>query len=270
MKLSCVFLIVFTLLITLTTLPCPGTEKAETKEDANSIWTEDEPRGYRSRRWELTDEEIERLLKTLEAKKAKELTKLRETEPEKFRNELRNQARDEFEKVIRERIEQWRKARRAEFLEWLEKNSRREARELTKLKGKDPELYNKKFDLVWRKYRRIYEAWRRNPDLGKVLLEDLGLKKRVEELVGAIKNTKDDKKKNELRAKLKGVVSARFDLIVRRQQIAYKQLLKRLEELQKQINENRDQMIKSRDKKVKEREVEARIIDLLDPNFKWD
>jgi len=274
MKLSRAILVLsMTSFVLLTALPCRGTEKAEaekTNGDANSIWTQDERRGPRSSRWELTDEEINRILKTLDPKKAKELAELRETDPRKFHDELRNQAREEFEKVIRERIEVWRKERQAEFLEWLGKEYTHQAKELAKLKAKDPDLYNKKFDLAWNTYRRIYETWRRNPELGQVLKEDTALKKRRDELLAKFKNTKDSKQKKKLLGQLEDAVSARFDLIVRRKQIAYKHLLKRLEELQKKIQESRNEMGRWRSKKFKTDNVKERIKDLLDPDFKWD
>ncbi len=275
MKLSRAILVLFMASFVLLTalLPCRGTEKANEEKangDANSIWTQYERRGPRPKRWELTDEEIDRIMKSLDEKKAKEIAKLRETDPRKFHDELRNQARKEFEKVIRERIDAWRKKSQAEFLEWLGKEYTHQAGELNKLKREDPDLYNKKFDLVWNTYRRIYEIWRRNPELGQVLKEDTALKKRRDELLTKFKNTKDSKQKKHLLGQLEDAVSARFDLIVRRKQIAYKQLQKRLEELQKKIQESRDEMGRWRSKKFKTDNVKERIKDLLDPNFKWD
>ena len=94
---------------------------------------------------ELTDEEVDRILKDLKERapeKAKELTELRKKDPDKFRDELRKNAREEFGKVVRERIDKWRQQRQTEFLEWFAKSLPDEAEELAKLKERDPKLYD--------------------------------------------------------------------------------------------------------------------------------
>ena len=265
--------------IILSILPCSAQRMGEEKKE--DIWREDEPTGPRGdprggprrgpgpgrRRSELTDEEIDQIMKGLKERdpaKAKELAKLREKEPEKFREELRKVAREEFGKIMRERIEKWRRQRQAEFLEWLEKNFRKVAKELSRLKETDPNLYWKKFDIVRRKYWPIFEEERRNPELAEVLKEKLKLNERRDRLVREIRATRDEKKKKELITKLREVVSSSFDLMVREKQIAYERLLKRLEELKKRIEERRDEIIKWRDDKYKAEKVKERIKDLTE------
>lgn len=263
-------------------LPCFAQGRSEEKKE--DIWTEDEPRGPRGgprrgpgpgrRRFELTDEEIDQIMKGLKERdpaKAKELAELREKELEKFREKLREVAREEFGEVMRERIENWRRERRAEFVEWLEKNFHKEAKELSRLKDKNPDLYNEKFDLIWRTLGPIQQAEKRNPELGKVLKEDYRLKKRRDELVRRLKATKDANKKKQLGTQLEEVVARRFDLIVRRKQIAYEQLLKRLEELKKRIEESRDDIFMWKKEEFKAEEVRKRIKDLTEgrPGLPW-
>ncbi len=266
-----ILVLAMTAVIILSILPCSAQRTGEEKKE--DIWTEGEPRGPRRgpgpgrRQFELTDEEIDQIMKGLKKRdpaKAKELVKLREKEPEKFREELRKVAREEFSKVIRERIDKWRRQRRAEFLEWLEKNFRKVAKELSRLKEADPDLYWKKFDIVRRKYWPIFEEERRNPELAKVLKEKLKLNERRDRLVREIRATRDEKKKKELITKLREVVSSGFDLMVREKQIAYERLLKRLEELKKRIEERRDEIIKWRDDKYKAEKVKKRIEDLTE------
>ncbi len=262
-------------------LPCPAAEKD--KRDGQSIWTEDQPREPGPgrggppgpRRVELTDEEIGRILESLkqrDPKTAEELTKLREKDPEKFMDELRRHARDEFGKVIGERIEKWREQRRNEFLEWLQKTLPDEAEELAKSKETNPDLYGKKYDIAWRNYGRIFEEKGRNPELANVLIEDLKLKKREDELVGKIKACTNQKEKEKLDAELEQVAGNRYDLILRRKQIAYEWLLKRLEELQNRVKESRAEMLKYQDPKVKGENVKQRKTDLLEQKkgFRWD
>jgi hypothetical protein len=204
--------------------------------------------------------------------KAKELAKLREKDPNQFSFELRRHGHEEFGKIIRERIDNWRKRRRAEFLESLEKLVPKEAQELAKLKDKNPDLYAEKYELALKKYGRIIEEGRRNPELAEVLIEDLKLKKRRDELLKKIKAVKSENENKKLVAELEEVVAGRFDLIVRRKQIAYERLLRWLEELRKRIRESRGEIFKWRDEKFKNENVKQRTQDLLEeiPKFNWD
>ncbi|MHC4557109.1 MAG: hypothetical protein ACYTFW_07675 [Planctomycetota bacterium] len=277
-----ILVLVMAIVLTTVALPCPAAEKDKTDKDDESIWTDDESRGPgpgrgpgRGRRFDLTEEEIDQIiegLKQRDPEKAKELAKLREENPEKFIAELRRHAGEEFGKVIRERIEQGRQKRRADFLKWLGENVPKEAEELSKLKDKDPDLYTKKYDLLRRKYGRIFEESRRNPELAEVLLEDLQLQKRRDELLGKINSAGSERQKKRLIAELEEVVSDRYDLIVRRKQIAYERLLKWLEELRNRIRESRTELLKWRDDEAKAENVKQRTKELLEgkKGFNWD
>jgi len=226
-------------------------------------------------RFELTDEEVDRILKDLKKRspeKAKELAELRKENPDKFREELGRHAREEFRKVIGERIEKWRQQRQTEFLEWLAKSIPDEAEELAKLKERDPKLYDQKYELALKKYGRIYEESRRNPELAKVHIEDLQLQKRRDQLIGKINATKNQREKNKLTVELQEVVGRRYDLIVRRKQIAYEWFLERLKEVQNRINESRAEILKAQDAKVKAENIKKRTQELLEEKkgFNWD
>ena len=232
-------------------------------------------RGPGRGRFELTEQEIDRILKDLKEhypEKAKMLEELRKKDPEKFQQELRRQAREEFGKIARERWEKWLQERRAAFLEWLDENMPDEAKELARLKEASPDHYGEKYELIWRKYGRIYEENRRNPELAKILLEDVRLQQRRDDLIARIKATKNEKEQKRLNKELEEVIGLRYDLIVRRKQIAYEWLLKRLEELQNQINESRADILKAQDPKVKAQNVEKRKQELLEEkkeDFDW-
>ena len=281
-------------------LPCRAAEKSE-KEEQN-IWTEGEDRGPGPgqgpgperglgpergprrggpgrERFDLTDEEINRIMEGLKQRspeKAKELEDLREKDPERFQQELRRHAGDEFGKVVRERMEKrmekWRQERHAEFVEWLQKSLPKEAEELAKLKDRDTDLYGKKYELAWRSYGRIFEESRRSPELAEVLMEDLKLQRRTEELSAKIKTAKNEMEKKELTADLEEVVGLRYDLIVRKKQLAYEGLLKWLEELQNRIKESRAELGIWQDPKTKAENVKERIEYLLEEKkgFSWD
>ena len=261
-------------IVTLVVGAAPGENKSK---DEQSIWTEEGPRdrGRGRGRFELTDEEINRVLESLkerDAKKARELTKLRENNPERFIDELRQQAHEEYGQVVRERIEKWQNRRRAEFEEWLAKSFPDEAEELTKLKETNADLYGKKYDLAWKKYGPAYEESRRNPELAQIVVEDLKLQKRRNELINRIKTAKSDKDRQKLTAELEEVVGLRYDLIVRRKQSIYERLLKWLEDLQNRIEESRAEITKYQDPDVKAENVKQRTRELLEPKkgLRWD
>jgi len=275
--------------LTVSALPCLAERGSEEKKE--DIWTEDEPRGPRGdparvgpgrgpgpgrRRFELTDEEIDRIMKGLKEKdpaKAKELAKLRQEEPEKFREELGKVMREQFDKRIREHMDERRRKWRDAFLKWLEENYPPEAKILATLKKeKDPELYITAFDRTMEKYGYIYGAWTQNPELGRVLKEKLELKEKRDKLLGKIRDARNEKEKKELTRQLQEVVSNRFDLMVREKQIAYKQLLRRLQELQKRVEESQAEVDKWMDPKFKKQNVDARVEELIGrtKGLKWD
>ena len=286
-----ILVLVIAAVATVAVLPCSADEK-----DKKDIWTGDERRGpgpgpgpgpgrppgpgrgpgRGPRMFELTDEEIDRIMKGLQESnpaKAKELAKLRETDPNQFSFELRRHGHEEFGKIIKERTAKWWSERREKFLEWLEKAVPREAEELAKLKEISQDLYAKKFELIRKKYWRIFEEGRRSPELADVLLEDLRLKKRRDELLRNIKAVRSEKEKKKLVAELQDVVAGRFDLIVRRKQIAYERLLKWLEELRKRLRESRGEINIWRDEKFKSDNVKQRTQDLIGETpteFRWD
>jgi DNA-binding Lrp family transcriptional regulator len=289
MKTNRAIILVFAIaaIVAVATLPCPAAQN-----DDKSIFTEGDERGPGPRpgfgpgrgpgregpgrgRFDLTDEEVDHIMEGLRERspeKAKELEKLRDKEPEKFNAELRRHAREEFGKVVKERIEKLRQQRQAEFLEWLAKNVSDEAEELAKLKESSPDLYGEKYELVWKKYGRTFEESRRSPELAQVLIEDIRLQKRRDQLLGKINTTTSQREKKKLTAELEEVVGHRYDLIVRRKQIAYEWLLKRLEELQNRINESSADIRKAQDTKVKAENVKKRTQELLEEKkgFNWN
>jgi hypothetical protein len=87
-----------------------------------------------------------------------------------------------------------------------------------------------------------------------------------------IRNEKSEAKRQALGIELQDVIAKRYDLIVRQKEIAYEQLLKKLDELHRQVRESRDEIGKWRDPKIKQENVKQRMQDLTDNKvrFKWD
>ncbi len=273
-----VLLVMVVAALTVSALPGRAEEQAEAikeekKTDPN-IWSPPEETAE-SRRMRLSEEEIARIMEQIKKEnpqKATELDAMRTLDGEKFRRELREYGREEFGKIVRERIDEYRSRRRDEFIKWLEEQYQGEAKELAGFRDKDADVYNQRYDFVWRKYGYIHEAWRTNAELGEVLKQDLTLKNRRDYLLANLKNEQDENKKKELLAQLREVTEDRFDLIVRRKQIAYDDLLKKVKELQDRINGQKDEIRKWRDEKFKEENVKQRIKELTEgiPKFNWN
>jgi hypothetical protein len=279
-------ILMLAVMITLSALPCraQGTSEEEKEEEKKEdIWTEEGPPGpggrggpgrggpRRGPRFELKEKEIERILKSIKEsnpEKAKELEEMRKDDPNNFQEQLREHGRDEFGKIIRERIDKWREQRREEFLKWLEENFRRQAEELKRLQ--DPDLYWKKYEIIREKFWRIFEEERRNPELAEVLKEKVRLGYWRDRLLREIRREKNEKRKKELITKLREAVGRRFDLIVREKKIAYKWLSDRLEELRKRVEESQAEIKKLEDPKVKKRNIDERVDCLLKGGCRQD
>ncbi len=272
-----------------TALPC----RAEEKEEEN-IWLEAEPK-LEQGRFELTKEKIERMMNQLaetDPEKAEELKQLREKDLEKFKAELGEAMRQQFGRRTREHRQErserhmkkhsgpfgpgdmppgmgmhWRHGR---YLDWLKENYAEEAEKLAELSEKDTGLYWKQLGLSLKKYGKIEEAARENLQLAEVLKEDLVLKQQRDKLLEEIKNASDDEREK-LVEELKGVISNRFDLIVKRKQIEYEQLLEKLEELKKEVKQREAKVEKWKDAKFKNESVKTRLEELVSKTdeFRW-
>ena len=250
--------------------PAAGSEQAK-----NDIW-KDEPKETQPP-WQrdLSNDVVEKIMKGLQQRnpaKAKELSELRQKDPERFQAQLRQQGQPELDQSIRDRLEARRQERNAKFLEWLKANYPKEEQALAKLKGGDPQLYISGFDRLMKQYGYIFEADSSSPEMGAVLKADFELKTRADELWRQIRNEKSDAKKQALGMELQDVVAKRYDLIVRRKEIACEQLLKKLNDLQSQVRESKDELATWRDPKIKQENVRRRIQDLTENKvrFKWD
>jgi hypothetical protein len=276
--------------LSITALHCLATEDVNKEKD--NIWSEDAAKGE-SGRFELTEEKIERIMNQLaktNPEKAEELKQLQAKDPEKFKAELREVMQEQFGKRFRKRMEErsgqhmkeggkpfgpggmppemgmrWREDK---YLEWLKENYAGEAKKLAELREKDANLYSKQLELSLKKYGRIAEAARENPQLAAVLKEDLALRQQQDKLLGQIE-TAGDKEKEELVKELKEVLNHRFDAILKRKQIEYEQLLKKLERLKKEVEQRNAKVEKWKDAGFKDESVKAKLEDLLGKSDKF-
>lgn len=159
-----------------------------------------------------------------------------------------------------------------EYLEWLEKNYPDKAKELAKLKDANPQLYKRVVYLGLKKYGQIAKVEKENPELAKVLTEDMELKMERNELLRKIRSAADDDKKKELIGDLEKVISDRFDLIVKRKQMEYERLRKELKKLEKEVRKNEDEVEKWKDSEFKDENIKARLEELVSQTdkFRWE
>jgi hypothetical protein len=249
---------------------------AEPKQAKNDIW-KDEPKEMQSPWWQrdLSQDVINRIMKGIQQRdpaQAKQLGELRQKNPEQFKAQIREQGQTELDQIIRERLDARRQERNTKFIEWLKANYPGDEQALAKLKEGDPQLYIAGFDRLMKQYGYIFEADASSPELGRVLKEDFELKKREDELCKQIRNEKSEAKRQTLGAEFQDVVAKRYDLLVRRKEIAYEQLLKKLDELHKQVRESKDEIGQWRDPKIKQENVKQRTKDRTGNKvrFKWD
>ncbi|MHC4062546.1 MAG: hypothetical protein ACYSR6_13230 [Planctomycetota bacterium] len=271
---------------------------------------EDSDKRARPRRgFELTDERIERIMDRLaedDPEKAEELEKLRSEDPEKFKAEIRGYMRERYGRRPREgkgagerpsgrefgrrptrpgpgrrpgehgrpgpggeRGRWGMREKHDEFIKWFKENYPEQAEKMSTMK---PELHDRRLSVLLRRYQRIYEASKESPELAEVLKEDLKLKQERFRLLRKIRATQDEDKKKTLTGQLETVVSSRFDLIVKRKQIEYKQLLKKLEKLQAQVKESEAEVGKWQKEDFKTENVKTRVENLLsgEEEFKWE
>jgi hypothetical protein len=257
-------------------------------------------------------ERIMERLKETEPEKAEELEKLQEEDPNKFKAELRKTMRGRFGKKPREHGKKVAKRGRGgdpnrsgrpgfgppgygppgfgppgygppgygppgyvsryELLEWLKKHYPEEAERMSDLSVDKPELYEKRMKLGLKRYAKIIAAEKENPELAAVLKEDLELKQQRDKLLRRIRNARDEESKQELVAELQEVVGARFDLIVKRKEMEYEKLRKRLSRLRRQVQKSEENVEKWKDADYKADNVKARVAELVgvDKEFKWE
>jgi hypothetical protein len=159
-----------------------------------------------------------------------------------------------------------------EFNKWLKENYPNEANKLEELQKKDPELYQRQWRLIAGKYWRIFEVSKENPELARILKEQIELNDTQERLVRQLRRADNEQEKEKLIGQLKDVLNKKYDLIVAQKKIAYEMLRKRLENLQKHVEESQTNVEKWQKPEFKKQQVEERLKDLVGTSdkFEWD
>jgi hypothetical protein len=295
-----ILLVMLVSLLAVSTSCMAADNKAAVSENEN-IWAEDQP--TMDRPFKLTDERIQEMLNRLgesDPNKAKELAQLRKDNPEKFQSEFRKVMHEQFGKNREPRgdregdqrpsggpagkppeafrheggneREAWMAKMQEEFTGWMAKNYPDEAAKLTKLKAENPGLYMRQLMLDMKKYRRIQEVSEENPAMAEVLKQNLSLNEKCDQLLKQISAAKNDADKKALTAELEKVLGSKFDLIVKRKQMEYEGLHKKLEALKAEVQKSEANVEKWKSAEFKNNSIKARLEELLSKQekFEWD
>jgi hypothetical protein len=245
-------------------------------------------------RFEPTSEQMDHILAELKEKnpqKADELAKLREKDPDAFRMELRNIMREQFMSrmmeqrkpqqgpqaghdmpgpdFMREKIQE----KTDEYLKCLKENYPDEAAKLEQLRKDNPDQFARAMMISGKKYGPFCQAIKDDdPNLAKVLKQQIEFRCKRTELLKQIRATTDEKQKKALTTELEQIVGQQFDLIVKRKQMAYEDLTKKLADLQKEVGQKKTEVEKWKSADFKSQRVKERITELLNEKekFEWD
>jgi hypothetical protein len=248
--------------------------------------------------FEPTPEQTDHILAELKEKnpqKADELTQLREKDPNAFRMELHNAMREQFMSRMHEQRGQQQggptgqpqtghdmpgadfmrekmQEKTEEYLKCLKENYPDEAAKLEQLKKDNPEQYIRAVMISGKKYGPICQAVKDDPNLAKVLKGQMELRSKRTELLKQISATTDEKQKTTLTTQLEQIVGQQFDLIVKRKQMAYEDLTKKLADLQKEVDQRKAEAEKWKSKDFKNQKIKERVTELLNEKekFEWD
>lgn len=269
---------------------------------ASDIWTEDQPPAL-DEPW--SERRVEGFLSRLEQenpKRAAELRELQKRDPEKFQQALREEMQRLFRPTERLRGPEIKpgpqgpmgpergpqnaapsgpgggpgsrwlehlQRRHDEFIQWLQKNNPELAAELEQLREKDPAQYFSRVMEARRRYDPIIDTEKRNPELAKVLLEDLAMQKQRDELIKKLRGS-EGAEREKLLAELKTLVSQRFDLIIRKKTLQYQELEERLKRLQEEIEKRRSEIDKLKGSKEQAVEEHVKELTAQAEKINWD
>ena len=230
--------------------PAWGIAASDKTDEFEGIWTEDLER--ESGRGQLAKERLDQIIKYTSQGKTEEqkrLRKLHEDDEKKFWDEVRAF----FEKNRPQgrgpgpgsrgpngqgpRGGRWREQlerQHDEFIQWLKENYPELEKGLTRLREDNPDEYFRRFLATRKKYESVRAMEKRHPDLAAVLKESIDLADDRDDLLREIHRV-GNKQREKLIEELRDIVSRRFDLIVKKKKLQYRDLCRRLRQLQEEL-----------------------------------
>lgn len=227
----------------------------------------------------LTEQQIDRFLARLsqtKADRAGELEKMRITNPQQFRWEIREEMANRFFQsthqpagaVIKpdpssqpapapvppsEAVQK----RHEELIVWLEKNFPRQAGELKA----NPSPSAERITELLNRYDPVMRAERSNPPLAEAMIEDIKTQIRCDELLMDLPYANPEEREAIIK-ELDELTAKRFDLIVRKRELQHEQLRRRLDKLQHELDTQKQEMDLL--KGAKEQSVKQRVMELVE------
>lgn len=257
--------------------PQAASQDEKNKDITSDIWHEI---SLESDDIKLTEKKVQEILEELKKsnpQQAEQLATLRQSDPSKFieaiREEIRKHTQSEKSAAgPQDKSSQWKEQleRRHElFLEWFQKEYGEEFAEIVKLRESNPEKYVQRVLDLMKVYEPIQRAERISPELASVMKKELELQKQQDELLVQIRLAAKEQQPK-LTEELKKLVSIQFDTIVSEKQIRCELLRKRLESLTQQLEAQAAELELLKQNKSKA--VEDRIKELIERNEKinWD
>ena len=265
------FRLVCVICLALMALPLCAEEKPQGgKNPEQDIWQE--VTFQSGEHFELSDARIQAILeeiKRADPKKAESLETLRKQDAKKFLEVIRL----EIGTAIKPKAEsaqdaqpghsEWQDQlqRRYEyFMDWFAREFPADHGELVKIQNTDAEKYVQRVMDTMTIYEPILRAQRYNAALADVMKQDIELQKRRDALLLQIRPA-GNAEQAALLKELEALVSKRFDIIVRKKELQYESLRKRLEKLEQQIDQQALELESL--KKNKSQTVELHIKELL-------
>lgn len=235
------------MLINLAVLLCvSGICPAEDTED--DLWSEDiSPK--------ISDEYASYILSDVEKQNpelAQKLYRLRNTDKQEFLRQLHEY---KLLKGVPENVDDTDKYLNEEYFKWAKQFFVEEADNLEAVKKKHPENFERYLTVSRRQYGRIMEVHKRSPELAQAMKDDVLITKERGILLAKIGRS-EGQQREKLIAELKQVVDKRFDIIVRKKQLQYELLEKRIDKLCDKIKQQKDEtqkLIENKEQKTKER-----------------
>jgi hypothetical protein len=227
----------------------------------------------------LTEQQIDRFLARLSqtnAERAGELEKMRITNPQQFRWEIREEMANRFFQSTRQPAAADTKPapsappaavpappseavqkRHGELIVWLEKNFPRQAGELKA----NPSPSAERITELLNRYDPVMRAERSNPPLAEVMIEDIKTQIRCDELLMDLPYANPEEREAIIK-ELDELTAKRFDLIVRKRELQHELLRRRLNRLQQELDTQKQEMdlLKS----AKEPSVKQRVKELVE------
>lgn len=230
----------------------------------------------------LTEQQIDRFLARLSQSsgaRAAELKKMRITQPQRFRWEIREEIATRFfqrispsdtvkpkpaENVIAADGPSDAAVERYDALmAWLETTFPRQAEQLKA----NPAPSEARINELFSRYEPVMRAERNNPPLAEAMKEDIATQMRCDELLLELPYAGENDRQA-IVGELEQLTSKRFDLIVLKRQLQHDQLRRRLERLSQELDKKKDELELLRNSK--DQAVKERVKELVERTDKTD